>query len=114
MRSFQTSFGYRSALALLSLILPNLRVVLCSPISRQDIVPLQQSNDVWASVVANVAPLMALVGDKNAKEYMRNASSWHRFVPLAAAPLGILSIVVSAIRLSGSGVLRRLVGRDSE
>ena len=75
---------------------------------------IAQSSDVWAQVVANVAPLMALLGERNAKAYMRAASSWHRFLPMAAAPLGILTIMTSAIRLSGPGFLVRLIGRDSE
>ena len=89
-------------------------VVFSAPIGFQSSVPLQQSGDVWASVVANVAPLMALVGERNAKEYMRTTATWHQLLPLSSAPLGILAILVSAIRLSGPGFLRRLVGRDSE
>jgi len=73
-----------------------------------------QSSDVWASVVANIAPLMALVGERNAKEHMRTVSAWQQLLPMAAAPLGILAILTSAIRLSGPGFLARLVGRDSE
>ncbi|KAF2867755.1 hypothetical protein BDV95DRAFT_622089 [Massariosphaeria phaeospora] len=76
--------------------------------------PAQQSTDVWATVVANVAPLMALVGERNAKEFMRTVSAWHQLLLLSCAPLGILAIMVSSIRLSGPGFLKRLVGRDSE
>lgn len=76
--------------------------------------PFQQSSDVWASVAANIAPLMALVGERNAKELMRTTSSWFQLLPISAAPIGILAILVSAIRLSGPGFLKRLVGRDSE
>jgi hypothetical protein len=57
---------------------------------------------------------MTLVDEGNAKKYMRNASSWHQFLLLATTPLGILSILVGSIRLSGPVFLRRLVGRDSE
>lgn len=92
----------------------NANLVVCNPIHPRDAFAAQQSSDVWAGVVANVSPLMILVGERNAKEHMRTASSWHQFMPLAAAPLGILSIMVSAIRLSGSGFLRRLLGRDAE
>jgi hypothetical protein len=92
----------------------NAKAVFSAPINSQTSAPVQQSNDVWASVVANVAPLMALVGERNAKEFMRTTTTWHQLLPLSAAPLGILAIMVSAIRLSGPGFLRRLVGRDSE
>jgi hypothetical protein len=72
------------------------------------------STELWASVVANVAPLMALVGERNAKEYMRVASSRTQLFLMASAPLGILSILVSAVRLSGPRLLRRLLGRESD
>ena len=98
---------------LVQICLSHVRAVLGYPL-RTTSPPFGQSSDTWAQVVANVAPLMALVGERNAKEYMRNASSWHQLLPLATAPLGILSILVSSIRLSGPGFLRRLVGRDSE
>jgi hypothetical protein len=100
--------------ALLRCIVLNVNVVFSAPINSQTSAPVQQSNDVWALVVANVAPLMALIGERNAKEFMRTTTTWHQQLPLSAAPLGILSIMVSAIRLSGPGFLRRLVGRDSE
>jgi hypothetical protein len=74
----------------------------------------QSSSELWAGVVANVTPLMTLVGERNAKEYLRMASSWHHFWPLATAPLGILSIMISAIRLSGAPALRRIFGRESD
>ena len=99
---------------LICLILSVIPVAVCPPISPRDVTPIQDSADTWANVIANVAPLMALVGERNAKEHMRTASSWHQFLLLATAPLGILSIMVSALRLTGSGFLRRLVGRNSE
>ncbi|KAK1833705.1 hypothetical protein QBC39DRAFT_380561 [Podospora conica] len=75
---------------------------------------ITSSNDLWAQVIANVAPLMVLVGEKNAKEYMRTASSWPQFWCMSTAPLGIISIMISAIRLSGPEFLRRIMGRESE
>jgi hypothetical protein len=93
-------------------------LLLCSgrpaPIDTQSLDPAQQSTDVWASVIANVAPLVALLGEKNAKEYMRTIYVWHQLLLLSCAPLGILAITVSSIRLSGPPFLKRLVGQDSE
>lgn len=101
-------------LAFLILSTGIISLVVCPPISSRDLAPIRESADTWASVIANVAPLIALVGERNAKEHMRTASSWHQLLLLATAPLGILSIMVSALRLTGSAFLRRLVGRDSE
>jgi hypothetical protein len=92
------------------------RLVRSVPLSIRQLAqsPISTSSDVWATVVANVAPLMALVGERNAKEYMRVASSRNQLWLMAAAPVGILSIMVSAIRLCGPRLLRRLVGRESD
>lgn len=76
--------------------------------------PLISSSEVWASVVANVTPLMALVGERHAKEYLRTMSGKRQLLNLAVAPLGILSILVSAVRLCGFPYLRRLIGREGE
>lgn len=57
---------------------------------------------------------MTLVGERNAKDFLRVSSSWDQRLVMATAPLGILSIMVCAIRLSGPRLLRRLIGRESE
>lgn len=110
---FTLYFDPNAFVPLACLILSTIPLAVCPPVS-QNGQPVQDSADTWAGVIANVAPLMALVGERNAKEHMRTASSWHQFLLLATAPLGILSIMVSALRLTGSGFLRRLVGRNSE
>ncbi|KAK3173657.1 hypothetical protein OEA41_006989 [Lepraria neglecta] len=76
--------------------------------------PIGASSDVWATVVTNVAPLMALVGERNAKEFLRVCSSFDQVLLMAVAPLGILSVMVSAILLSGYRLLRRVIGRNSD
>ena len=75
---------------------------------------ITSSSDLWATVVANIAPLMALVGERHAKEYLRSMTSKTQVFDLSVAPIGILSILISAIRLSGPPYLRRLIGRESE
>ncbi|RYO18105.1 hypothetical protein AA0111_g10857 [Alternaria arborescens] len=72
------------------------------------------SSDLWATVVANIAPLMALVGERHAKEYLRSMTSSEQIFNLSVAPVGILSILISTIRISGPLYLRRLIGRESE
>ena len=76
--------------------------------------PITASSDVWSQVIANVAPVIALVGECNAKEFLRASSSRDQLFVMATAPLGILSLMISAIRLSRIRILRRLAGRDAE
>ena len=76
--------------------------------------PIAASSDVWATVIANVAPIMTLVGERNAKEFLRVSSSHDQLFLMATAPLGILSLLICAIRLSGHRLLRRLTGREAD
>lgn len=76
--------------------------------------PITASSDVWATVIANVAPIMTLVGERNAKEFLRVSSSPDQLFLMATAPLGILSLMICAIRLSGHRILRRLTGREAD
>lgn len=57
---------------------------------------------------------MALVGDRNAKEFLRVSSSRDQLLLMATAPLGIFSTLTAAIRLRGYRILRRMIGRESE
>ena len=77
-------------------------------------VPIAASSDVWATVIANVAPIMTLVGERNAKEFLRVSSSHDQLLLMATAPLGILSLMICAIRLSGPPILQRLTGREAD
>ena len=76
--------------------------------------PIVASSDLWASVITNVAPIMTLVGERNAKEFLRVSSSHDQLFLMATAPLGVLSLMICAIRLSGPRILRRLTGREGD
>ena len=76
--------------------------------------PIAASSDLWASVITNVAPIMTLVGERNAKEFLRVSSSHDQLFLMATAPLGILSLMICVIRLSGPRILLRLTGREGD
>lgn len=76
--------------------------------------PITASTDVWATAIANVAPVMTLVGERNAREFLRVSSSHYRLFLMATAPLGIFLLMMCAIRLSGPRILRRLTGREAD
>lgn len=76
--------------------------------------PIAASSDLWATVITNVAPIMTLVGERNAKEFLRVSSSHDQLFLMATAPLGILSLMICAIRLSGPRILLRLTGREAD
>ncbi|QGI68452.1 hypothetical protein CEK27_012423 [Fusarium fujikuroi] len=62
----------------------------------------------------NLAPLIALFGERVTMQYMSQATGWADSFTLAMAPLGILTIVVSAIRVGGPSWLKAIIGRARE
>ncbi|KAL0631449.1 hypothetical protein Q9L58_009681 [Maublancomyces gigas] len=63
---------------------------------------------------SDLAPLLALFGEQVTKQYLSEALSVLDCLLFALAPLGIITAMVSAIRVAGSPLLRSLVGRAKE
>jgi hypothetical protein len=75
---------------------------------------LVNSNDAWATVIANVAPLATLVGEKNFKAYIKGCTHWTQYALYSCAPIGALSAVVSVLRLVGNDLVKKVIGRQHE
>ncbi len=63
-------------------------------------------------MITNVATIMTLISKRNAKEFLRVSSSHDQLFLMATAPLGLLSLMICAIRLSGLPILLRLTSRE--
>lgn len=72
------------------------------------------SSDAWASLVANVVPLLILIGEKNVKSYFKTISQPSQAYLYAASPIGLITAIVTAIRLGNSAFMKRLIGRQHE
>ena len=55
--------------------------------------------------------VLALFGDLPTKQFLATSLGWADNVVLAIGPIGVLTIVVSAIRVAGYGWLKALIGR---
>ncbi|KAK3986210.1 hypothetical protein QBC44DRAFT_248750, partial [Cladorrhinum sp. PSN332] len=66
------------------------------------------------NLFTDLAPLLTLFGEQVTKQFVSLSLSWVDNVLLAAGPLGITTVVVSAIRVGGSPLLKSLVGRARE
>lgn len=64
-----------------------------------------------ASLLSNLAPLLTLFGEQISKQFLAQATSLADSIIFATVPVGILSAVVSAVRLGGNKLLRTIVGR---
>jgi hypothetical protein len=58
--------------------------------------------------------LLALFGERVTTQFLSQATGWADNIILAMAPLGIITIIVSAIRVSGPPILKAIIGRARE
>ncbi|RSL47327.1 hypothetical protein CEP54_013441 [Fusarium duplospermum] len=63
---------------------------------------------------SDLAPLLTLLGEKVTMQYISQATGPLDCIVLALAPLGIITIMVSAIRVGGPTILKAIVGRAKE
>ncbi|KAK6350304.1 hypothetical protein TWF696_006535 [Orbilia brochopaga] len=71
-------------------------------------------DDFSNNLFSDLAPLLALFGEQVAKQFLSQSLSWLDSVIFAMAPLGIITAIVSAIRVGGPRWLRAVIGRARE
>ncbi|KAM0425512.1 hypothetical protein ACHAPT_009301 [Fusarium lateritium] len=71
-------------------------------------------DDFTNSIFSDFAPFLALFGEKVTMQLLSQALDWGDCVTLAMAPLGVLTIIVSAIRVAGPTSFKAYVGRAKE
>ncbi|KAL2835081.1 hypothetical protein BDW59DRAFT_2979 [Aspergillus cavernicola] len=70
--------------------------------------------DFANNFAADLAPLVALFGERLTKQFLSESTSLLDNFIFALSPLGILTAVVSVIRICGNSSLRAFVGRANE
>ncbi|QSZ36453.1 hypothetical protein DSL72_006332 [Monilinia vaccinii-corymbosi] len=70
--------------------------------------------DVTNNLLSDLAPLLALFGDTFAQRFLRESFTWLDHIIFAMAPLGILTVIIGAIRVGGPPLLKALIGRARE
>ncbi|KAF5008414.1 hypothetical protein FDECE_5320 [Fusarium decemcellulare] len=68
------------------------------------------SNDLFT----DLSPLLALFGERVTTQFMSQSIGFADCIVLAMAPLGIVTIIVSAIRVGGPPLLKAIIGRARE
>jgi hypothetical protein len=63
------------------------------------------------NLFSDLAPLLTLFGEQVTKQFLSMSMGWADDVLLAMGPLGIMTVIVSAIRVSGIKTLKAFVGR---
>lgn len=75
---------------------------------------VDSSADAWATALSDIGPLILLVGERSTKQLLRDVRGFSTAFSLATAPLGLVSIVTSLLRLRGSHRLRSFLGYEFE
>lgn len=82
------------------------------PFGPQATSPVEFAGDEFSNnLFSDLAPLLALFGEQVTKQFMSMSLGWADNILLAVGPLGILTAVVSAIRVGGVRFLKALIGR---
>lgn len=71
-------------------------------------------DDFTNNLVTDIAPLLALFGDDVAKQFLAGSTGWADNVIFAMGALGIITAMVSAIRVGGPVWLKSIIGRARE
>lgn len=70
--------------------------------------------DLINNLFSDLAPILALFGEQVAKQFLSESVGWPDNILFATAPLGVITGVISAIRVGGPVWLKALVGRARE
>jgi len=68
----------------------------------------------FSNLAADLAPILALFGEQMTKQYLSESITIVNYFIFAMAPIGILTAIISAIRVCGSPSLRDFIGRAQE
>lgn len=71
-------------------------------------------DDFSNNLATDLAPFLALFGEQITKQYLSESVTFLDYFIFAMAPMGILTALVSAIRVCGSPSLRAFIGRAQE
>ena len=68
-------------------------------------------NDFSNNIFTDLAPLLTLFGDQMTKQFLSMSMGWADNALIAVCPIGVLTVMVSAIRIGGASRLKTLIGR---
>ncbi|KAF4997521.1 hypothetical protein FDECE_12051 [Fusarium decemcellulare] len=77
-------------------------------------VAANSGEDFSNNLFSDLAPLLALFGERVTMQFMSQSMGWADNIILAMAPIGIITVIVSAIRVGGPSWLKALIGRARE
>ncbi|KAH6981634.1 hypothetical protein BKA56DRAFT_672441 [Ilyonectria sp. MPI-CAGE-AT-0026] len=95
-----------------------LTLALCLPVSVTAFFGASNDTSFWDDFANNfgtdLAPIISLFGEQVTKQFLSELTTPLDIIIFAAGPLGILTAIVSCIRVCGGSFLKSLVGRARE
>jgi ankyrin repeat protein len=73
-----------------------------------------QLDDFSNNLATDIGPLLALFGEDVTRQYLSESTLYIDYLIFALAPIGIMTAIVSAIRVCGGPALRAFIGRSRE
>ncbi|KAF5644571.1 serine threonine phosphatase 6 regulatory ankyrin repeat subunit B [Fusarium sp. NRRL 52700] len=73
-----------------------------------------EGDDFSNNLFSDLPPLLTLFGEQVTKQFLSMSMGWADNILLAMGPLGVITLVVSAIRVGGDKRLRALIERARE
>ena len=71
-------------------------------------------DDFSNNLATDLAPFLSLFGEQPTQQYLSESITWLDYFIFAMGPIGILTALVSAVRVCGSPSLRAFIGRAQE
>ncbi|KAK2669046.1 hypothetical protein RAB80_014572 [Fusarium oxysporum f. sp. vasinfectum] len=71
-------------------------------------------SDFSNNLATDIGPLLALFGESMTRQYLSESTTFLDYFIFAMAPIGIITVIVSAIRVCGHSSLRAFIGRSQE
>src|SRR4051812_48794683 len=71
-------------------------------------------SDFSNNLATDIGPLLVLFGESITRQYLSESTSFVDYFIFAMAPIGIITTIISAIRVCGHPALRAFIGRAQE
>lgn len=71
----------------------------------------EDATDFISSIATAVGPLLILFGELTTKKFLSLSMGWADDLLLALGPVGIITVAVSAIRISDQRWMKAIIGR---
>ncbi|KAK0737454.1 hypothetical protein B0T21DRAFT_410905 [Apiosordaria backusii] len=101
-------------MAAASIILPLLGLFPGSVFAAIELASSDQWDDFTNNFATDLAPIITLFGEQATKQFLSESTSFWENILFGVAPLGIITALVSVIRVYGNASLKAFIGRAQE